>query len=173
MHKRDVHAVPSVRVGAFPFRFLGLVLLGAVTLACSSPSWAEEDGAAIWASSGCANCHGNLAAGGGDAAYPAGPNLRRTRLDHAQLVETIACGRPSTAMPLHLKGAYTEVSCYGLDVGEIPEGTTGKGFLSAEEIGTLVDFLEANVVGKPKITRQNCALFNGGNENAPECLQYR
>ena len=138
----------------------------------ASPSHAQQAGAALWGRSGCAACHGNLAAGDGDPAYPAGPSLRRTRLEREQLAATIACGRPGTDMPLNLKGAYTEVACYGLPLGAPPAEVKGKGFLSAEEISTLVDFLVANVVGKTRITRDNCALFNDGNRNAPECLQF-
>jgi len=113
-----------------------------------------------------------LAAGDGDPAYPAGPNLRRTRLDRDQLIETISCGRPGTEMPTNLKGAYTQVACYGLPLGAVPTEVKGKGSHTAEEVQTLVDFLLKYVVGKPKITREGCAVFNDGNVNAPACLQY-
>ncbi len=141
-------------------------------VAFALPSQAQEAGGAIWSREGCANCHGNLAAGDGDPAYPAGPNLRRTRLDRDQLIETIACGRPGTKMPANLKGAYSESACYGLPLGAQPAEVAGKGTMSAAQIATLADFLVKNVLGQTRITKQGCAAFNDGNVNAPECLQY-
>lgn len=151
------------------------VLLLAVVLvivAGANPGQAQQAGATLWGRSGCADCHGNLAAGDGDPAYPAGPNLRRTRLDREQLIATISCGRPGTDMPMNLKGAYTQVACYGLPLGDPPAEIKGKGFLSVEDVTTLVDFLVTHVVGKTKITRENCAVFNDGNPNAPACRQF-
>jgi mono/diheme cytochrome c family protein len=149
-------------------------LLAAVAALMALPALAQaqEAGATIWAREGCADCHGNLAAGDGDPAYPAGPSLRQTRLDRAALIDTIACGRPGTKMPTHLKGSYTEVACYGMPLGAQPAEVTGKGSMSAGDIQTLVDFLVKFVVGQSKITKDGCAVFNGGNRNAPACLQY-
>jgi hypothetical protein len=124
-----------------------------------------------WQEGGCFNCHGNLAAGDGDPAYPAGPSLRSSRLDRDLLVTTISCGRPGTGMPMNLVGAYMETPCYGLPLGEPPGVSRGANF-TAEEIEALVDFLLENVVGVRTITRENCAVFFGGNLNAPACLQY-
>ena len=165
----------SVSAGGRSSRFAmvaRLALAAGAVLALALPSRAEEAGAKVWARGGCAACHGNLAAGDGDPAYPPGPNLRRTRLERDLLIETISCGRPSTPMPTNLRGAYTQVSCYGLPVGEVPAEVNGKGSLTAEEVETLTDFLLKYVVGKTRITRENCAVFNDGNANAPECLQY-
>jgi len=148
------------------------VLAAGAVLAQSTPGLTQEDGARVWSRGGCTDCHGNLAAGGVDPAYPTGPNLRRTRLDRDQLIETISCGRPGTEMPSNLRGAYTEVSCYGLPVGEVPPGNFGRGALSAEEVAALVDFLLSNVVGVTRITRENCAAFYGGNPNALACQEY-
>lgn len=152
----------------------GFAMVAGAVLALVQQAAAQEDGAKVWARGGCAACHGNLAAGDGDPSYPRGPNLRRTQLNAEQLSETIACGRPNTQMPTNLRGAYKEVPCYGLPAGEVPGEVVGlgKGSLSADEIKALVDFLVANVVGKPRITRANCALFNEGNANAPECMQF-
>ena len=44
--------------------------------------------------------------------------------------------------------------------------------MTAEEVNALADFLIANVLGKTRITRDNCAAFNAGNRNAPECQQF-
>lgn len=132
---------------------------------------AEETGAMVWQKGGCFNCHGNLAAGDGDPSYPAGPNLRLTMLDHDGLIETISCGRPGTPMPYNLAGAYTETQCYGIPLGEPQDVNRGAG-LKAEQIAKLVDFLEKDVVGVKKITRENCGAFFDGNADAPLCQQF-
>jgi hypothetical protein len=131
----------------------------------------EETGSTIWQKGGCFNCHGNLADGDGDPAYPVGPNLRATALGRDQLLETISCGLPSTPMPFNLAGAYTETPCYGLPLGEPPDVGRGAG-LTAEQLLKLVDFLEEEVVGVRRITRENCGAFFGGNVDAPLCRQY-
>jgi hypothetical protein len=74
-------------------------------------------------------------------------------------------------MPMNLAGAYTETPCYGLPLGEPPGVPRGANF-TAEQIEALVDFLLEHVVGVRPITRENCAVFFGGNMNAPACLQY-
>lgn len=159
---------------------LGKVMLGSVmglaacvAVALSTPGLAQNAGVDAWKRGGCSTCHGNVAEGGSGDVEPAGPNLRRTRLDRDELIETISCGRPGAEMPYNLKGAYTETSCYGLPVGEVPAETRGTGFLAAEEVEALVDFLLENVVGKTRITRQACAVFFGGNEDAIACRGYR
>ncbi|MCC6981696.1 MAG: cytochrome c [Bauldia sp.] len=163
------------RVGAAGKRlrrglFFSLAMFGGA-LGLSGFAAAQTDGGALWAEGACFNCHGNLAAGDGDSAYPSGPNLRRSALDRESLREVVACGLPSSPMPANLEGAYTQTACFGMPVGPAPDIAIGAGF-SAEEIDTLVDFLMANVVGVTRITRENCALFFGGNLNAPTCLEY-
>ena len=101
---------------------------------------------------------------------PRAPNLRRSVLDRDLMLETIACGRPGTEMPFNLEGAYTEIECYGIPVGEVPPETFGAGGLTAEELETLVDFLFEYVVGVTRVTRQNCAAFFEGNANARACI---
>jgi hypothetical protein len=63
------------------------------------------------------------------------------------------------------------VACFGLPLGEPPGVPAGPSF-SAEQIELLADFLLEHVVGVSRITRENCAAFFGGNQNAPLCLQY-
>jgi len=150
------------------FLTFSLVLL----LGSNSYTLAEDSGVLAWKRGGCSNCHGNLAAGGQDPSYPEGPSLRVTLLVKEQLIETISCGRPGTEMPANLKGAYAIVACYGLPTGEVPKEVRAGGGLTQEEIQALVLFLGADVVGKKRITRQNCALFNEGDSNAPECMQF-
>jgi len=137
------------------------------------PAEAQQvPGAGLWSTGGCFNCHGNLAAGDGDAAYPGGPNLRLSVLDRDQLFETIACGRPSTPMPFNLAGAYTETPCYGIPLGAPPDVPEGARF-TKEEVDALTDFLFEHVLGERRITRENCALFFDGNDRAPLCRQYQ
>ena len=149
---------------------LAALVIGA-GVALTSPSFAQATGGDIWLKSGCSDCHGNLAAGDGDPAYPAGPNLRRMALERADLRETIACGRPGTQMPYHLADAYTGTPCFGM-TGAIPEGTRKGGAMTARDLDTLVDFLLTSVKGVTRITRANCALFNGGDLNAPGCAEF-
>ena len=148
----------------------GLVIGATAVLA--SPSFAQATGANIWAKGGCADCHGNLAAGDGDPAYPQGPNLRRTALQRAELREVIACGRPGTDMPYHVVDAYTAgTPCFGITAG-VPPATRKAGALAAPDLDTLVDFLLTSVKGQTRITRANCALFNGGDLDAPACAEF-
>lgn len=152
--------------------FAAILAAGTAAIsAISGPGQAQElPGAALWAVGGCANCHGNFAAGDGDPAYPPGPNLRSSRLTPEQLYETIACGRPSTAMPYNLVTAYTETPCYALPLGPAPVAR-GADF-TAEQMQQLVDFLLSHVVGVRNISRENCAAFFGGNLDAPACREY-
>ncbi len=152
-------------------RLVSALVAAGVVLALSLPAQAQEDGGTLWGLGGCSNCHGNLAAGDGDAAYPRGPNLRRSQLDHGLMVETIACGRPATEMPFNLAGAYTEHACYGLPLGEPPGLPLGANF-TAEQVEVLAGFLMEHVVGVRRITRENCAMFFGGNVDAPACSRY-
>jgi cytochrome c553 len=166
---------PNVALGARSlFAAAALLALTALPGLAQQNNAAAYAGAAVWGRGGCANCHGNFAAGDGDPSYPAGPSLRRTRLDRDALIETISCGRPGTQMPMNLKGAYDEVPCFGLGKGEVPGEVVGlgKGALTADEIATLVTFLVENVVGKTRITKANCALFFEGNANSPACQQF-
>ena len=105
-------------------------------------------GEAAWDKAGCLQCHGAAGEGGTGGEFPAGPSLRSTLLDRAGLVDTIACGRPSTEMPAWLDGAYSQIPCYGLPKGPPPAGTVLTPVLSADEIQALVDFLMAKMVGK-------------------------
>jgi len=156
------------RIGAFGFI---LAFVGLAIVAMAAPTLAQ-DGGELFGRGGCAGCHGNLAQGGDDGAEEPGPDLRSSRLDRDLILETIACGRPGTAMPFNLTGAYTEIECYGIPVGEVPPETNGGGGFNAEELEILATFLMENVVGVRRITRQNCALFFGGNENARACLAF-
>jgi hypothetical protein len=153
----------------------GFALAIGAFVAFSAPASAQQQtGGELWGIGSCANCHGNLAAGDGDPAYPTGPSLRSTRLTPEELVETISCGRPGSEMPYNLAGAYTEHACYGIPVPTDPMsiGANRGADFTAEQIQILADFLVENVVGKTRITRENCALFFGGNADAPACRAF-
>ena len=104
-------------------------------------------GEEAWDKAGCLQCHGSLGEGGAGGEFPAGPSLRKTRLDRAALTEAISCGLPGTQMPGWLDGAYTQRPCYGFPNGPAPDGTTLTPVLSASEVEALVDYLLAKIVG--------------------------
>jgi hypothetical protein len=167
----ELSSMPKNAGALKPFAWVVLAVAG--LLALGLPGQAQEQtGGELWRFGGCFNCHGLMADGQGDAAYPVGPSLRRTALDRDQLIETIACGRPDTPMPMHLEGGYTEVACYEMPLGQVPNNVIVGSTLTAEQIETLVDFLVENVVGQARVTRENCATFYDGNLNAPACFQY-
>jgi mono/diheme cytochrome c family protein len=123
---------------------------------CATASAQDAPGAApaaaagenAWDKAGCLQCHGASGEGGDGGEFPAGPSLRKTRLDRAALAETISCGLPGTQMPAWLDGAYTRRSCYGFPAGPPPAEVTATPVLSAGEIEALVDYLMAKIVGR-------------------------
>ena len=136
-----------------PLKSATFVLITGASLMLSISTSAQETpriaaGEAAWNKAGCLQCHGASGEGGTGGEFPAGPSLRATSLDRAELVETIKCGRPGTEMPAWLAGAYTEISCYGIPKGPPPAGLELTRVLSANEIEALADYLLAIVVGK-------------------------
>jgi mono/diheme cytochrome c family protein len=105
-------------------------------------------GEAAWDKAGRLQCHGSTGEGGAGGEFPAGPSLRKARLDRAALIEAISCGLPGTQMPGWLDGAYTQRSCYGFPPGPPPDGTTLTPVLDANEVEALVDYLLAKIVGQ-------------------------
>ena len=152
-------------------------LAAGAVLAMGATAWAQdaaqvEEGLAAWKAAGCSSCHGKFGEGGGGGAEPAGPSLRKSRLDAELIAETISCGRIATEMPANLVGAYTEVACYGLPTGPVPGQTSVEGSLTAEQISALVVYLLARVVGRKDITAEECGLYYG-NPNYPPCGRYQ
>jgi len=122
----------------------------------------------------CGFCHGWAGDGAGDPLSEGkAANLRETKLDHDQLVETIRCGVPGgTAMPHFDKFAWTEgENCFGMTGAEVgdkkPRAPTAD--LSKREIAAIVAYLEAKVVGKGPPTVAECEEFFGA--GAPLCKQ--
>lgn len=129
-------------------------------------------GLTVWKDrGGCFNCHGTFAQGGEGGHFPAGPSLRKSQLDLETMHSVIACGLPGTKMPYNLKGAYTEIECYGNDLGPAPAEVNPGAALSDQEITDLVAYLGARVVGQRRITKDQCVEYYG-DANAPECAAY-
>jgi len=108
----------------------------------------------------CSYCHGWAGDGAGEGQSNGGAaNLRQTRLDRAQIVIAILCGRPGTAMPHFDESAYTDKRCYGVTQKELgsrtpalPPGST----LQAREAEAIADYLLAKFVGRGPATRAEC-----------------
>jgi mono/diheme cytochrome c family protein len=108
----------------------------------------------------CSYCHGWAGDGAGEGQSNGGAaNLRQTRLNRAQLVMTILCGLPGTAMPHFDESAYSDKRCYGATAAELgsrtpalPPGST----LQAREAEAIADYLLAKFVGRGAATRAEC-----------------
>jgi len=152
----------------------------AITVALTLPAAAQTAGdialgkRLYQAKATCGFCHGWAGDGAGDPLSEGkAANLRETKLDHDQLVETIRCGVPSgTGMPHFDKFAWTEgEKCFGMTGAEVgdkkPRAPTAD--LSKREIEAIVAYLEAKVVGKGPPTVDDCEEFFGA--GAPLCQQ--
>ena len=112
----------------------------------------------------CQACHGW--AGDGrkmDSQMPDGSNLRETKLDRKELIETIKCGRPGRDMPAFDKFAYSDGRCFGMKQADIkargltiPDPPTT---LAQREIEAIADFLFAKIVGKGAMDHYKCIEF--------------
>src|ERR1700752_2492776 len=153
-------------------RFTAAVVALAAAVALASPGSAQTPAAGdiglgkrlYQDRATCGFCHGWSGDGAGDPQSPGKPaNLRETKLDHDQLVETIRCGVPGgTAMPHFDKFAWTEgENCFGMTGAEVgdkkPRAPTAD--LSKREIAAIVAYLEAKVVGKGPPTVAECEEF--------------
>src|SRR5687767_14429602 len=121
--KASGNGLARQRMANLGFLFVGLgaaVALGAPASAQEATPQVVAAGLEAWEAGACQTCHGQFAQGGEGGEQPAGPSLRRTRLERDALVETVSCGRPGTGMPAMLIGAYTSVPCYGLPVSARP-----------------------------------------------------
>ncbi len=112
----------------------------------------------------CVFCHGWAADGrGNERASVAAPSLRTTLLDRDGLDEVIRCGRLGTGMPFHDRFAYTDERCFGItreEAGTDIPPASDKG-LQKREVKALLNYLEARIIGRPRITVEECVEFWG------------
>jgi mono/diheme cytochrome c family protein len=130
-------------------------------------------GLATWKTAGCVDCHGPFADGDrDDDDYPIGANLRTTKLGAADIKMTIRCGRPGTGMPSFDENAYTMQGCYGRPLGARPSNLQPTPrTLSPEEIDLLIAYLRARIVGRGRITREECLSYYDGQTDT--CQDYK
>ena len=140
-----------------------IVAFGIISTA--SATFAQDKasaGMAMWKKVGCAECHGSFADGEKQRdESPTGANLRTTRLDAAALKVVISCGKPGGAgMPAFDAGAYKVRACYGRPLGAPPDNLYPTGVtLTPDEIDTVIAYLQARIIGKGRITKQECLAY--------------
>ena len=141
-----------------------VTLLGVMIVVGSATAGAQEDFSyarrLYLDKAQCSYCHGWAGDGAGEGQSNGGAaNLRQTRLNRAQLVMAIMCGRPGTAMPHFDESAYSDKRCYGVTEAELgsrtpalPPGST----LQTREAEAIADYLLAKFVGRGAATRTEC-----------------
>jgi mono/diheme cytochrome c family protein len=156
---------------------LMIVVLAIASLGFSAFAAADKDpvqaGLATWKSAGCADCHGKFADGNpDDDDFPTGADLRTTKLDTAALKLTISCGRPGTGMPSFDESAYVVRGCYGQPPGARPDNLQPTPrTLTREEIDHVIAYLQARIIGRGKITREECLTYH--DRQTEPCEDYK
>jgi mono/diheme cytochrome c family protein len=109
----------------------------------------------------CQSCH--KWDGSGDQGYGGiALSLRKTALTPDQVVEIVKCGRPLTGMPYFDQFAYTDKRCYDLTREDLGKKMPQMGEpLQAREVGAVVKYLFARVVGRGATTYDECVDFWG------------
>ena len=155
-----------------------VALLGVMMVVGSATAGAQEDFSyarrLYLDKAQCSYCHGWAGDGAGEGQSNGGAaNLRQTRLNRAQLVITIMCGRPGTAMPHFDEAAYTDKRCYGTTEAELgkntpalPPGST----LQTREAEAIADYVLAKFAGRGAATRAECEETFG--KGARACSEY-
>ena len=174
----NAHSGPNSRSrGNFLAHALVHVLTVAALVQATTTLAQSQDkvkaGLEVWKSSGCADCHGPFADGNqDDDDFPAGADLRTTKLDTTALKLTIRCGRAGTGMPSFDEGAYVVRGCYGRPLGARPDNLQpAPSILTLEEIDDVIAYLQTRIIGRGKITREEClAYFDGRGD---ECEDYK
>ncbi|HEV7819658.1 MAG TPA: c-type cytochrome [Burkholderiales bacterium] len=153
-------------------------LLGVMLVAASATASAQEDFSfarrLYLDKAQCSYCHGWAGDGAGEGQSNGGAaNLRQTKLNRAQLITTILCGRPGTAMPHFDEAAYTDKRCYnttekelGKNTPALPPGST----LQAREAEAIADYVLAKFAGRGAATRAECEETFGTGARA--CGEY-
>jgi mono/diheme cytochrome c family protein len=134
---------------------LSVAVIG-LTFATAAFAQSEDKvkaGVNAWRNSGCSDCHGAFANGEKERdESPTGANIRQSRLKADELAQVIRCGRPGTGMPAFEEGA---TGCPG-GGGELYPAPAK---LSRADIDNVVAYLQARIMGKGKITKQECLLY--------------
>ncbi len=102
--------------------------------------------------------------GNGDQGYGGNAlSLRITKLDRDQLIEIVKCGRPSTGMPYHDRGAYSDKRCFDSTKTDLGEATPpgANGWLNPREIEAVVDYLLLKIKDRGETTYEECQEFWG------------
>lgn len=122
----------------------------------------------------CSYCHGWAGDGAGEGQSNGGAaNLRASRLNREQLITTILCGRPGTAMPHFDEHAYTDKRCYGMsaaEVGKLKPALPPASTLQPREAEAVADYLLARFIGRGAITLAECEESFG--KGARACGEY-
>jgi len=155
-----------------------VLIVAVAALACSTVTLAQNSdsvkaGLVLWKTAGCADCHGPFADGDReDDDFPIGANLRTTKLESAALKMTIRCGRAGTGMPSFDDEAYTARECYGRPQGSRPGNLQPTPrTLTLDEIDLVIAYLQARIIGRGKITREECLSYY---EDQPDtCEDYK
>ena len=85
---------------------------------------------------------------------------------------TITCGRPGTGMPSFDEGAYTTRKCYGRPLGPRPDNLQPTpSMLTPDEIDLVITYLQASIIGRGKITREECLSYY--DDQADTCEDYK
>ncbi len=150
----------------------------ATLVLCSAAESAQDDfsyGRRLYLDKAqCSYCHGWAGDGAGDGQSNGGAaNLRQSRLNRAQLITIILCGRPGTAMPHFDEAAYSDKRCYGMteaDVGKLKPSLPPGSTLQPREAEAVADYLLEKFVGRGAITRTECEESFG--KNARACGEY-
>jgi hypothetical protein len=160
-------------------RALGIILAALIGfLASSLASLAQDNdkvkaGLEVWKKTGCADCHGSFANGEKQRdESPTGADLRTSRLDAAELKVVISCGKPGgTGMPAFDEGAYKVRACYGRPLGAPPDNLYPAGVtLTPAEIDAVIVYLQARIIGRGRITKQECLAYY--DDRPDECEDF-
>jgi mono/diheme cytochrome c family protein len=153
--------------------FVAVGLLIVYDVAVNAQDNKAKAGLAVWRNSACADCHGPFADGEKEVdEAPTGANIRTSRLDDAALRQVIGCGRAGSGMPAFDEGAYTVRPCYGQALGPAPDNlypTPRK--LKPDEIDAVVSYLRARIIGRGRITLEECLSYYDDQEDL--CEDYK
>ena len=155
-----------------------MLVIGSAMMAAAPTAGAQEDFSyarrLYLDKAQCSYCHGWAGDGAGEGQSNGGAaNLRQSRMNRAQMITTILCGRPGTAMPHFDEAAYSDKRCYGMteaDVGKLKPSLPPGSTLQPREAEAIADYLLTKFVGRGPITRGECEESYG--KGARACGEY-